>query len=157
MYKKILLPTDGSNYAEEEAERASRLLADGGEIIVLSVAGKLTSSAFQSRSNVKKVNRELYKEAEDNVEHMLSQFDETVNVRGMVVVGFAAESIIEVAEKEKADLIVISSSSKTSRSFQHDPVESLFRKRIRTCESDSIVFNLSISSFTVISQSPIVH
>ena len=113
MYKKILLPTDGSNYAEEEAERASRLLADGGEIIVLSVAGKLTSSAFQSRSNVKKVNRELYKEAEDNVEHMLSQFDETVNVRGMVVVGFAAESIIEVAEKENADLIVISSSGKS--------------------------------------------
>ena len=113
MYKKILLPTDGSNYAEEEAERASRLLADGGEIIVLSVAGKLTSSAFQSRSNVKKVNRELYKEAEGNVEHMLSQFDETVNVRGMVVVGFAAESIIEVAEKENADLIVISSSGKS--------------------------------------------
>ena len=113
MYKKILLPTDGSNYAEEEAERASRLLADGGEIIVLSVAGKLTSSAFQSRSNVKKVNKELYKEAEDNVEHMLSQFDETVNVRGMVVVGFAAESIIEVAEKENADLIVISSSGKS--------------------------------------------
>ena len=113
MYKKILLPTDGSNYAEEEAERASRLLADGGEIIVLSVAGKLTSSAFQIRSHVERVNRDLYREAEENVEHMLKQFDETVNVRGMVVVGFAAESIIEVAEKEKADLIVISSSGKS--------------------------------------------
>ena len=113
MYKKILLPTDGSGYAEEEAERATKLLADGGEVIVLSVAGKLTSSAFQSRSNVKKVNRGLYKEAEDNVAHMLKQFDETVNVRGMVVVGFPAEKIIEVSEKEKADLIIISSSGKS--------------------------------------------
>lgn len=113
MYKKILLPTDGSDYAEEEAERASKLLADGGEIIVLSVAGKLTSSAFQSRRKVKAKNKELYKEAEDNVEHMLGQFDETVNVRGMVVVGFVAETIIDVANKEKCDLIVISSSGKS--------------------------------------------
>ena len=108
MYKKILLPTDGSGYAEEEAERATKLLADGGEIIVLSVAGKLTSSAFQSRSNVKRVNKGLYQEAEENVEHMKKQFDENVNVRGMVVVGFPAETIIEVSEKEKADLIIIS-------------------------------------------------
>ena len=57
MYKKILLPTDGSAYADEEIERAIKLLADDGEIIVLSVAGKLTSSAFQSRSNVKKINK----------------------------------------------------------------------------------------------------
>ena len=34
MYKKILLPTDGSAYAEEEIERAIKLLADDGEIIV---------------------------------------------------------------------------------------------------------------------------
>ena len=57
MYNKILLPTDGSGYAEEEVKRATKLLADDGEIIVLSVAGKLTSSAFQSRSHVKKVNK----------------------------------------------------------------------------------------------------
>ena len=33
MYKKILLPTDGSAYADEEIERAIKLLADDGEII----------------------------------------------------------------------------------------------------------------------------
>lgn len=113
MYKKILLPTDGSGYAEEEAERVTKLLADGGEAIVLSVAGKLTSSAFQSRKNVKKLNKELYKEAEENVEHMLTHFDESINVRGMVAVGFAAEKIIEIANKENVDLIVISSTGKS--------------------------------------------
>lgn len=113
MYKKIIIPTDGSNYAEEEAERATKLLADGGEIIVLSVAGKLTSSAFQSRTKVREINKKLKKEAEDNVEHMKKQFDDNVNVRGKVVVGFPAESIIDVANKEKADLIIISASGKS--------------------------------------------
>ena len=88
MYKKILLPTDGSKYADDEAERATRLLADGGEIIVLSVAGKLTSTAFQFRSNVRKINKELYEEAEKNVEHMLSLFDDSLNVTGRVEEGF---------------------------------------------------------------------
>ena len=46
MYKKILLPTDGSTYADDEVDRATKLLGDDGEIIILSVAGKLTSSAF---------------------------------------------------------------------------------------------------------------
>lgn len=113
MYKKIILPTDGSGYAEEEVERATKLLADDGEIIVLSVAGKLTSSAFQSRSHVRKVNKELYKEAEDAVKNMMALFDDDVNARPMVVVGFASEKIIEVSEKENADLIIISASGKS--------------------------------------------
>lgn len=113
MYKKIILPTDGSGYAEEEAKRAKNLLADDGELIVLSVAGKLTSSAFQKRSNVRKVNKELYAEAEDSVERMLKLFDDDMKVTGKVVVGFPAESIIKVAKKEKADLIIISASGKS--------------------------------------------
>lgn len=137
MYKKILLPTDGSDYAEEEAERATRLLAEGGEIIVLSVAGKLTSSAFQSRSNVKKVNRGLYKEAEDSVEHMMGHFDESVNVRGMVVVGFPADTIIEVAEKEKADLIIISASGKSG--LHRFILGSVTEKVLKTSEIDVLL------------------
>lgn len=137
MYKKILLPTDGSGYAEEESERATKLLADGGEVIVLSVAGKLTSSAFQSRSNVKKLNREMYEEAEENVEHMIKQFDETINVRGMVVVGFPAEKIIEVAEKEKADLIVISSSGKSG--LHRFILGSVTEKVLKTSEIDVLL------------------
>lgn len=113
MYNKIILPTDGSGYSEEEAERATKLVADDGEIIILSVAGKITSSAFQSRRNVKKVNKSLYKEAEDNVNNMKKLFDDDVNVTTKVVVGFPAESIIHVSEEEDADLIIISSSGKS--------------------------------------------
>lgn len=137
MYKKILLPTDGSGYAEEEAERATKLLADSGEIIVLSVAGKLTSSAFQSRSNVKKVNAGLYKEAEDNVAHMMKQFDDTVNVRGMVVVGFPADTIIDISKKENVDLIIISASGKSG--LHRFILGSVTEKVLKTSEIDVLL------------------
>lgn len=137
MYNKILLPTDGSGYAEEEVERATKLLADGGEVIVLSVAGKLTSSAFQSRSNVKKVNRGLYQEAEDNVEHMTKLFDDSVNVRGMVVVGFPAETINRIAEEEDADLIIISASGRSG--LHRFILGSVAEKVLKTSEIDVLL------------------
>ena len=113
MYKKIILPTDGSTYADQAVERATKLIADDGEIIVLSVAGKLTSSAFQSRKNVRKVNEGMKMEAERAVNKMAAKFDDNVNVKKMVKVGFPAEKINEVAEKVGADLIVITSSGKS--------------------------------------------
>lgn len=113
MYKKILLPTDGSTYADQEVERVEKLLADDGEVIVLSVAGRLTSSAFQSRKKVKKVNEKLKKDAHKFVDNMAAKFDESINVKKMVVVGFPAETINQVADEEDADLIVISSSGKS--------------------------------------------
>ena len=113
MYKKILLPTDGSGYAEQEVDRVSNLISDDGEIIILSVAGKLTSSAFQRRKNIRKVNEVLKKEAETAVENMEKLFDSSLNVKTMVRVGFAAEVIIEVAKEENVDLIVISASGKS--------------------------------------------
>ena len=137
MYNKILLPTDGSGYAEEEAKRATKLISDDGEIIVLSVAGKLTSSAFQSRSNVRKVNKGLRKEAEDNVEHMLSLFDDSLNVTGMVKVGFPAEVIIEVAKKEKADLIIISATGKSG--LHRFILGSVTEKVLKTSEIDVLL------------------
>ena len=103
MYKKILLPTDGSTYADEEVERASKLIADDGEIIVLSVAGKLTSSAFQKRSNVKKINKGMVEEAKAAVEHMCSKFSDDLNVTPLVEVGFAADKINEVTKRENVN------------------------------------------------------
>ena len=112
MYKKILLPTDGSGYAEQEVDRVTKLIADDGEIIILSVAGKLTSSAFQRRKNIRKVNEVLKKEADTAVANMEKLFDSSLNVKTMVRVGFAAEVIIDVAKEENVDLIVISASGK---------------------------------------------
>ena len=137
MYKKIILPTDGSGYAEEEVERATNLVADDGEIIILSVAGKLTSSAFQSRSNVRKANKKLLAEAEESVENMKKRFDEDVNVKTKVVVGFPAEKINQVAEEENADLIIISSSGKSG--LHRFIIGSVAEKVLKTSEIDVLL------------------
>ena len=113
MYIKILLPTDGSTYADQEVERVEKLIADDGEIIILSVAGRLTSSAFQSRKKVRKVNEKLKKDAQRFVDNMASKFDDSYNVKKMVVTGFPAETIKQVSEEEDVDLIIISSSGKS--------------------------------------------
>ena len=113
MYKKILLPTDGSGYAEQEVDRVTNLIADDGEIVILSVAGKLTSSAFQSGTKVRKLNERMKKEAEDAVKRMEEKFDSSLNVKTMVKIGFPADSIVETSEEIGADLIVISASGKS--------------------------------------------
>ena len=113
MYKKIILPTDGSEYSSREILRASKLLADDGEVIVLSVATELRKTAFQRSKDIDKVNMESIEEAEQYVKEMKDAFDDSINVRTKVVVGFPAESINQVAKEEGTDLIIIASSGKS--------------------------------------------
>ena len=113
MYKKIILPTDGSEYSNREILRATKLLAEDGEVIILSVATELRKTVFHRSKDIQKVNEESIEEAEEYVAAMAEAFDDSVNVRTKVVVGFPAESINEVAEEEGADLIIIASSGKS--------------------------------------------
>ena len=137
MYNKIILPTDGSGYSEEEVERATKLVSDEGEIVILSVAGKITSSAFQRRSNVQKLNKELREEAHKNVKNMERRFEDKVNVRTKVVVGFPAEKINEVASDENADLIIISSSGKSG--LHRFIIGSVAEKVLKTSDIDVLL------------------
>lgn len=137
MYKKILLPTDGSAYADQAVERVTKLIADDGEIIVLSVAGKLTSSAFQSRKKVKKVNERMKKEAEVAVKNMVAKFEDDLNIKPVVKTGFAAEVINEVASEEGADLIVISSSGKSG--LHRFILGSVTEKVLKTADIDVLL------------------
>ena len=139
MYKKILLPTDGSTYADEEVERATKLLADDGKIIVLSVAGRITNSAFQRKKDVAKVNRGLYEEAEEAVNAMASKFDDSLDVESRVVVGFPAETINKVAEDEGVDLIIISASGKSG--LHKFIIGSVAEKVLKTTEIDVLLIH----------------
>mgnify|MGYP000195236357 CR=1 FL=1 len=107
MYKKILVPTDGSEAAEKEVEKVGDLLAEDGEIIILSVASELTPHQFQSKEDIDKLNQSFLDEAQFNVDKMKAKFDPT-----KVLVGFPAETIVKVAEEEDVGLIAISSSGK---------------------------------------------
>ena len=141
MFKKILLSTDGSGYAEQEVDRVTDLIAEDGEIIILSVAGKLTSSAFQSRKKIKKVNQVLKKEAETAVANMAKLFDPSLNVRTMVLTGFPAETINQVAVDEDVDLIVISSSGKSG--LHKFIIGSVAEKVLKNAEKDVLLVHNS--------------
>lgn len=139
MYQKILLPTDGSGYAEQEVDRVSKLIADDGEIIVLSVAGKLTSSAFQSRNKVRKVNERLLKEAKTAVKSMAEKFDDSLNVKTIVRTGFPAETINEVVAEEGVELIVISASGKSG--LHRLIIGSVAEKVLKTADIDVLLIH----------------
>ena len=114
MYKKILLPTDGSDYAGQEIPRALNILADDGELLIVSVATKIKPFQFQNKRHVRELNQKALKEAEENVEKMKAEIEDIgVKVRTRVVSGFPAESIKKIADEEEVDLIVISSSGKS--------------------------------------------
>lgn len=114
MFNKILLPTDGSEFAQHEIERAIKLLADDGEIIILAVASKLeATTVFQRQKNIDEINEGFLEEAHGNVEKMFEKFDKHVNAKKMVVTGTPAETIVNVAEEENVDLIIISASGKS--------------------------------------------
>lgn len=113
MYKKILLPTDGSEYSIHEIERASKLLAEDGEIVILSVATELRKTTFQRSRDIEKANQESYDEAKEYVKSMKDAFDDNINISTVVEVGFPSESILKVAEEEDVDLIIIASSGKS--------------------------------------------
>ena len=139
MYKKIILPTDGSTFADEEVERATRLIADDGEIIVISVAGKITNSAFQRRRDVALVNKGLREEAEDAVNKMMSKFDDSLNVEGKVLIGFPAEEINKFADEVKADLIIITASGKSG--IHKFIIGSVAEKVLETSEIDVLLIH----------------
>ncbi len=115
MFDKILLPTDGSELSKNEVERAIRLLADGGEIIILGVASKIEANTpFHNKNTVKNMNKEFKDEAKANVESMASRFDDDVKLKKLVIAGIPSETIIDVAEKEDVDLIIIAASGTSS-------------------------------------------
>ena len=114
MFDKILLTTDGSEFSELAVERAIKALSDEGEIIILSVASKLEpTTPFQSKKSVDNLNKGFLKEAHENVDRMATKFDDKVNIRKMVVTGIPSETIVQVAEDEDVDLIIISASGKS--------------------------------------------
>lgn len=113
MYKKILLPTDGSEYSAREILRATKLLADDGEIIILSVAVEIRKTAFHRSKDVERTNKKALKEAKQYVKEMKDAFDDSINVKTKVVTGLPSESIVKVAEEENVDLIIIASSGKS--------------------------------------------
>lgn len=115
MYKKILVPTDGSEFAKKAQKHALFLSkVSGAEIIAISVTENNFVNGLPLDDEVYQLNQLLKQRSEDNIKEF-EEMDETSGIKfhGIVREGSPAKTILEVAKEEDIDLIVIGSSGKS--------------------------------------------
>ena len=143
MYKKILLPTDGSKYSEN-AEQHALFLAEksGAEIIALSVIENGFSIGLPSDDTIYEINQMLKEETKQNLkrdEEIRDEVDSSIKVTSLVKEGSPAAVILDVAEDEDVDLIVIGSSGKTG--FDRFLMGSVASKVVKSAKCSVLVVN----------------
>lgn len=116
MYKKILVPTDGSEHAKRAAEHAMWIAnSSGAEIIVLNVYETTSLSPIRSRDLKKEMKEMWKKEAQETLDSILKIFNKNgldLRVSSQIREGQAAETILNTIKDENIDLVVMGSSGK---------------------------------------------
>lgn len=116
MYKKILIPTDGSKHALKAAKH-SLWLSDKsqGELIALHVVETSSFSNIRAR-DLKYEMKNMLKDEGDRAIHEIVNMSQTNNLAVKIIPrveeGSAADKILDVADEESVDLIVIGTSGK---------------------------------------------
>ncbi|MDR1820211.1 MAG: universal stress protein [Methanobrevibacter sp.] len=141
MYKKILVPTDGSKFSEKSEEQALFLgEAMGSEIIGLSVVDTKFFNGLPAGDTIYEINQILKEESKKNLkrfEEIKKEKDSDLKLRTIKVEGSPADTILEVAEKEGVDLIVIGSSGKTG--LQKFLMGSVAEKVVKLAKSNVLI------------------
>jgi nucleotide-binding universal stress UspA family protein len=118
MYKTILLPHAGTLAGDEALKHALYAARESSKIIILHIVEAvqyppsfaLSSSERNSLlKSIDKVNEEMRQDMEKKMEKYTQQCKENkIKSRVQVVIGDASEIILDIIEKEKVDLIVMS-------------------------------------------------
>lgn len=116
MYKKILIPTDGSEQSNRAAEHAMWIANhSGAEILVLNVFETSSLNPVRSRE-LRKEMKEMWKTEADEtlsgVLKILNSNETNLNVYSQVKEGRPAETILKTIEDENVDFVVMGSSGK---------------------------------------------
>ena len=141
MYKKILMPTDGSDFAEKAEKHAFFIAeASGAEIIALSVVETKFSLGLPADDVIFRINKMLKKETEKNletVEKLKEKSNSNVKLTLKVAEGSPAGVILETIEKENIDLVVMGSSGKSG--FDRLILGSVAEKVVKAAECSVLV------------------
>ncbi|WP_462316740.1 universal stress protein [Methanobrevibacter sp.] len=114
MYKKILVPTDGSEFAKK-AEKHALFLSkvSGAEIIAVSVTENNFVNGLPLDDEVYQLNQILKERSEENLKEFDELNEEDLKITHIIREGSPARVILEVAQEEDVDLIVMGSSGKS--------------------------------------------
>ncbi|MDO5822972.1 universal stress protein [Methanobrevibacter sp.] len=114
MYKKILVPTDGSEFAKKAQKHALFLSKmTGAEIIALSVTENNFVNGLPLDDEVYQLNQVLKERSEENLKEFDKLNEDNLKITHVVREGSPAKIILEVAKEENVDLIVMGSSGKS--------------------------------------------
>ena len=114
MYKKILVPTDGSEFAKKAQLHALFLAkVTGAEIIALSVSENNLINGISLNDEVEQLNEILKDRCEEDLKQFEDMNEEDVKITPIIKEGSPAKSILDVASEQGVDLIVIGSSGKS--------------------------------------------
>lgn len=121
MYQKILLPTDGSKFAENAAKHAIWIASrSGAEIIVLNVIETSSLVGLPAEDLIVKIKEMLKEEGRRSLERiseMISESEadskiEDVKITLKTEEGSPADSILKTVDEENVDLVVMGTSGK---------------------------------------------
>jgi nucleotide-binding universal stress UspA family protein len=116
MFNKILVPLDGS----ETAEKVIPFVIDeaklhGAEVLLVRVIAPLRRSLSTIPSILGRVYEQVDAIAEDYLEKISTRIEaEEIEVGSMIEHGSPAKTIIEIAQREGCDLIILGSHGETN-------------------------------------------
>ena len=114
MYKKILVPTDGSEFARDAGLHALFLAkVCNAEIIALSVSENYFINGISVNEEIEQLNQILKDRCKKDLEEFEELNDEGIKISSIIKEGAPAKLILEVADEEDVDLIVMGSSGKS--------------------------------------------
>ena len=114
MYKKILVPTDGSDFAKKAQNHALFLAkVSGAEIVALSVTENNFVNGLPLDDEVYQLNQILKEQSEENLKEFDKLNEDDLKITHVIREGSPAKAILEVAKDEDIDLIVMGSSGKS--------------------------------------------
>ncbi|MBI5458569.1 universal stress protein [Methanobacterium sp.] len=121
MYQKILLPTDGSKFAENAAQHAIWIASrSGAEIIVLNVIETSSLVGLPAEDLIVRIKEMLKEEGRRSLERiseMVTESEKESKIEDIKITlkteeGSPADAILKTVEKEDVDLVVMGTSGK---------------------------------------------
>ena len=114
MYKKILVPTDGSEFAKKAQQHAMFLAkVSGAELVAVSVTENNFVNGLPLDDEVYQLNQILKERSEENLKEFDQLNEDDLKITHVIREGSPARVILEVAQEEDIDLIVMGSSGKS--------------------------------------------